>query len=99
MGGLEKYQGGTYRIEVHRLSLLNHNDLLKGKVTLTSDDPHPKVSTRRPSLRAEAQVPNFFTPSHELPSFCNFSLQKKLILIKQAICKKCPGKEPIIERK
>jgi hypothetical protein len=30
---------------------------------MTSDDPHPKTSTRRPSLGDEAQLPNFFTPS------------------------------------
>jgi len=30
---------------------------------MTSDDPHPKASTGRPSLWDEAQAPNFFTPS------------------------------------
>jgi hypothetical protein len=29
---------------------------------MTSEDPHPKVSTRRPFLRAAAQVPNPFAP-------------------------------------
>jgi len=40
MAGIGEALGRTFRIEIHRPTLLNHIDLLKGKVTLTSDDPH-----------------------------------------------------------
>jgi hypothetical protein len=33
MGGLEKHQGGTYRIELYGLTPLNYTDLVNGKVT------------------------------------------------------------------
>ncbi len=70
IGGLEKVWSGTSKTGLQSLSPDTQSFLFHPRVSMTSDDPRSKASPRRLSMRVEAHVSNFFTPSQSLRSIC-----------------------------